>query len=327
VTHPLAGQFSAEDSARLVRHYRYAAERLMRVLGGWIALTPELSAKLLLGRHVWDNAQHADAWGRRLPELRSQAQVSEPPNAAFVAFMDALETPERPEQTVERITGVYRVLKPHLLAAYQAHLDTANPVYEPPTRRILGRCIEDERRHIAAGEVVLRHLLTTPVLEQRAAAWQRALEDLLAAADGVTGQGLPPAAAIDPGAVAPALSDDAREFVQLEQSGRGWAVPEDLAAALGCFGDALVAADAPAVRRWLLPDATWNAEIDARLKSVAPRSHTLVAFAKIGHQRAVKLRLDGAQGAVTLTARWVPGEGGWRAAAVDLASAELARPA
>ena len=38
----------------------------MRVLGGWIALTPELPAKLLFGRHVWDCAQHADAWGRRL---------------------------------------------------------------------------------------------------------------------------------------------------------------------------------------------------------------------------------------------------------------------
>ncbi len=46
----------------------------MRVLGGWIALTPELPAKLLFGRHVWDCAQHADAWGRRLPELRSPAQ-------------------------------------------------------------------------------------------------------------------------------------------------------------------------------------------------------------------------------------------------------------
>ena len=40
-------------------------------LGGWIALTPELPAKLLFGRHVWDCAQHADRWGRRLPELRA----------------------------------------------------------------------------------------------------------------------------------------------------------------------------------------------------------------------------------------------------------------
>ena len=71
----LEGQFSADDSARLCRNYRYATERMTRIMAGWIALTPELSAKLLLGRHVWDNAQHTDEWGRRLPELRAHAQV------------------------------------------------------------------------------------------------------------------------------------------------------------------------------------------------------------------------------------------------------------
>lgn len=34
----------------------------MRTLAGWIALTPELPAKLLLGRQVWDYAQRADLW-------------------------------------------------------------------------------------------------------------------------------------------------------------------------------------------------------------------------------------------------------------------------
>ena len=38
--HPLAGFASADDSARLIRNYRYAVERMMRILGGWIALTP-----------------------------------------------------------------------------------------------------------------------------------------------------------------------------------------------------------------------------------------------------------------------------------------------
>ena len=327
MTHPLAGHFVVEDSARLVRRYRYAAERMMRVLGGWIALTPELSAKLLMGRHVWDSAQHADAWGRRLPELRAPAQVSEPSNDSFVAFMDALESPERPEQTVERVTGVYRVLKPHLLAAYQSHIDRANPVYEPPTRRILERCIADERRHIAAGGVVLRHLLKTPVLERRTADWQRRLEGLLEASGGVTGQGLPPAVPVDPAQLDSSLSDDAREFIRLGQMGRPWVVPEDLQKELRAFGDALVAGDAPTLQRWLLPDAEWNEAIEPRLKSVAPRSHKLAAFTKIGHQRAVKIRVEGSQGAVTFAVRWVPGEAGWRAAAVDLASSELAQPA
>ena len=127
----LAGWLGVEASARLVRHYRYAEERLMRTMAGWIALTPELPAKLLLGRQVWECAQHADLWGKRLPELRAPAQVSEPPSAAFARLMDALENREAWGETVERLTGVYRVLKPHLAEVYSRHLERANPVYEP----------------------------------------------------------------------------------------------------------------------------------------------------------------------------------------------------
>jgi 1,2-phenylacetyl-CoA epoxidase catalytic subunit len=128
---------------------------MMRILGGWIALTPELPVKLLFGRHVWDCAQHADLWGRRLPELRAPAQQSEPANDAFAAFMDLIDSRERPGQSAERIVSVHRVLKRHLVTVYQRHLAMSNPVYEPPTRRILQRCIDEERRHAAAGAAVL----------------------------------------------------------------------------------------------------------------------------------------------------------------------------
>ena len=189
MSHQLAGHLEVDDSARTVRHYRYVVERMTRILGGWIALTPELSAKLLLGRHVWDNAQHADAWGKRLPELRAAAHVSEPASEQLVVFMDALEEAEAPGQTIERVVGVYRVLKPHLLATYEAHLARANPVYEPPTCRILARCIEDERRHVTAGETILRHLLRSAALEERARGCEARLWGLLQAAGGVAGAG------------------------------------------------------------------------------------------------------------------------------------------
>lgn len=294
----------------------------MRVLGGWIALTPELSAKLLMGRHVWDNAQHADAWGRRLPELRAQAHASEPPTRGFVAFVDALEGPERPEQTVERLVGIYRVLKPSLLGAYEAHLERTNAVYEPPTRRILARCIEDERRHVAAGETVLRHLVGTPALEARARAWQTGLERLLEAAGGVSGGGLRPRPASDPAGPVP-LSDDAREFIRLEQSAGAWPIPDELTAALGALGDALVTGDLAAARRWLAPEAAPGAELQVRLREVGPASHRLVACARVGRQRLVKLRLEGACEALTLLTRWVPAASGWRAVTLEPVSASV----
>lgn len=163
----------------------------MRCLAGWIALTPELPAKLLLGRQVWDCAQHADLWGKRLPELRAPAHVSEPPNDAFVRFMEALESREAWSETIERLTGVYRVLKPHLAETYAAHLARANPVYEPPTRRILERCLGEERQHIADGRRVLEGLADTDVRQGRVAAWETELRGLLQAAGGVTGDGAP----------------------------------------------------------------------------------------------------------------------------------------
>lgn len=319
----LEGHFSADDSARLCRNYRYACERMTRIMAGWIALTPELSAKLLLGRHVWDSAQHTDAWGRRLPELRAHAQESMPPNDAFVAFMDAIEAPEEPGRTAERLAGVYRVLKPHLLAVYEEHRRHANPVYEPPTCRILERVIEDERRHIAAGETIIRHLAATPDAQSAVTAWQARLTGLLEAARGVTGEGLPPVTA-RPSQEVP-LSDDAREFISLERAGQKWAIPEDLETAIRAFGDALVAADAVKVASFL--DADPDAATLQALKDGGLNRHAVVAFAKLGRHRLVKYRLEGRRQAATLNARWEQGERGWRVGAVDLVKIEQSQPA
>jgi hypothetical protein len=322
--YPLDGTYSVEESARIVRNYRYAVERMMRVLGGWLALTPELSAKLLMGRHVWDNAQHADLLGRRLPELRAHAQESEPASDGIRAFMDALESPETPERTVERLVGVYRVLKPHLLASYERHLAAANGVYEPPTRRIFARCAEDERRHIAAAERVLAHLTRTPEMRARAEVWQARLEGLLAAAGGITGEGMPASAAP---IASPDGAGEAEEFIRLESRPARWPLPEALRAAVESLGDSLVARDAAALRRWLADPALWGEEAQSALASGRFTRHAVVAVARIGRQLLVKLRLDGPALSATLAARWGDGAAGWRVHALDVARVETVRSA
>src|SRR5712691_10619385 len=108
----MEGVYSVEQTAQMIRQ-RYAEEQMMRIMAGWIALTPALVVKLEFGRQVWDCAQHADILGKRLPELRSRAQVSEPPNATFVTFMQTLADREQPAETIERLVGLFRVLKPH----------------------------------------------------------------------------------------------------------------------------------------------------------------------------------------------------------------------
>jgi hypothetical protein len=294
---------------------------MMRLLGGWIALTPELPAKLLFGRHVWDCAQHADLWGRRLPELRAPAQQSEPASDAVVALLDLVETAEGPEQTVERVTAIYRVLKPHLATLYERHLAVANPVYEPPTRRILDRLIAEERRHAAAGAIVLERLLAGDRARLgRAEAWERRLLDALAAAAGITGDAgtpliVPPAVAPDPAAVA-------QDLVPAPPSFDPAAALGELAGPLQAHRRALATGDVEAVRRVLAPGT--GPEVAAAYAALPGPFETaeVVGCARIGRQRMVKLRLSGRRARVVLQERWVPSDAGWRVAAVEVTGAE-----
>jgi len=182
----LDGVHSVRQSARYIMNYRYAEERMMRMMAGWIALTPQLPVKLEMARQVYECALHADALGKRLGELRSQAQVSRPPNETFVGFINEIEDQEEWAETIERLVGIHRVLKPHLIAHYSAHVSAANPIYEPPTLRILSHLLEDEKRHVERGLVVLGDLLDSAETHRRAAQWQSHLEELLGAAGGVT---------------------------------------------------------------------------------------------------------------------------------------------
>ncbi len=183
----LEGVYSVHQSVIYVQNYRYAEERMMRMMAGWIALTPELAVKLEMAKQVYEDALHADALGKRLPELRAQPQVSKPSNEAFVAFMNTIEDKEEWDDTIERLVGIYRVLKPHLISHYSSRLAALNRIYETPTLRILERLVEEEKAHVERGAVLLDKLLDSKEKELRAAQWQSHLEGLLAASGGVTG--------------------------------------------------------------------------------------------------------------------------------------------
>jgi hypothetical protein len=294
---------------------------MMRLLGGWIALTPELDAKLLFGRHVWDCAQHADLWGRRLPELRAPAQESEPANDRVVAVLSLVQTAEAPTQTVERVTAVYRVLKPHLATVYERHLRMANRVYEPPTRRILDRCLAEERRHAAAGAQVLDRLVAgDPALPARAQAWERRLLDALAAAGGVTGDVEPPL--IVPPAQVPDPALVAQDLVPLPPSFDSVATLGDLAEPLQGHRRALAGGDLAALRGDLAPDAGSEVVAEYALLGGPFERIDVVGCARLGRQRVVKLRLQGPRAHVVLQERWIPSERGWRIAAVEATRSE-----
>jgi hypothetical protein len=312
--HRLAGDLSVDASARLIRHYRYVEERMMRVMGGWIALTPELPAKLLLGRHVWDCAQHADLWGRRLPELRTATQQSEPANEAVVRFMDTLEAEEGYAETPERLAGIYRVLKPHLLSVYINHRARANPVFEPPTRRILDRCVDEESRHAAAGQIVLEALTREPDPRRRAAAWEEQLQRALQEAGGITGN-----TPVQPGAriTHPHAYDD---VISLGRVLARPDLPVELKRELDRHRRAVEAGDLASLAAQVF-EAEWeHVQTEYGRLSVPLTASEVVAVAKIGAYRMVKLAFKGPRGLAVVQQQWRQADDAWR-----LHSAEVVR--
>ena len=187
----LPGLFSVEETARRVGAYKWLEMRLFESLGGWVATVPELDVKLVLGRHCYHHAWHAELMDKRLPELREMntERLTEPANAEMEAFVEALREPEAPEHTIEKLVGVYRVLIPRKIAAYTYHLNGTSRITDSPTQRSLGFMLQDEFDDWREGEMLLQSLIETPEELERASRRQQELEAIMLAAGGIAGPG------------------------------------------------------------------------------------------------------------------------------------------
>jgi hypothetical protein len=187
----LPGLFGVVESARRVGNYKWIEMRTFEALGGWVATVPELDVKLVLGRHCYHHAWHAELWNKRLPELREMntERLTQPANDAFVRFVDALREPEAPDLTIEKLVGVYRVLMPRKIAAYTFHRNATSRITDAPTIRSLNMILQDEIDDWREGEMLLQSLIDTAEEAARAASRQRELEELMVSAGGITGPG------------------------------------------------------------------------------------------------------------------------------------------
>lgn len=160
----LHGRYDVESTARRVRNFRYAEEWMMMLMGGWIATIPELPIKTGLGKVIWESAQAADAFGNRLPELRcgrKSVQASEAPNDGFAAFITEIAEPEMPDQTIEKLVGVFDVLKPHLVEVYERTMRETDQIADAPTIELLDDAVRKTLKHIAWGREVLDRICDT----------------------------------------------------------------------------------------------------------------------------------------------------------------------
>ena len=193
----VGGAFSVEENARRIIHYRYAEIACMEAEGGWVATMAAPKLKIALADHAYQDALHADALGRRLPELRIQenidmslpptlrvADVRRPPNEEFARFVREMQDQD---DELLRLAGLYRVLKPHLAVYYRHHMAMTDQVCDSPTVRMLKFILIDEEEHIRWGQAIYEELADTAARRRSALEWQMHLEEILAASGGVTG--------------------------------------------------------------------------------------------------------------------------------------------
>jgi hypothetical protein len=174
---------SVKERGQFVATMRYINVWLMETLAGWVPSTPEMEVKLQFGEHLWDAAQHADAFGKRTSELRMPLQHSLPPVAEYVDFLDSVSDIE---QTQQRLAAIYDVLLPGVAMHYRQFLEKTDSLADAPTVRIIERHLSDIDRMLQSNREMCSEL---PDLALHDQGWIDALKKREAQHDPVAASG------------------------------------------------------------------------------------------------------------------------------------------
>ncbi len=68
-----------------------------------------------------------------------------------------------------RLTGLYRVLKPHLAVYYRHHAAVTDQISDSPTVRTIKFILVDEEEHIRWGQAIFEEMADTPAKTTRCA--------------------------------------------------------------------------------------------------------------------------------------------------------------
>jgi hypothetical protein len=159
------------EKAEYLGTFRWLEIFLMETLARWVPTTPEMEVKVLMGRHIWDAAQHADALGKRTFELRAPLHYTLSPLTPYFELMKELAAVE---DTPGRIQVIYDVLLPALTARYQEYLDGSDSLLDEPSYRVIHGILGDYARMRQENDALRKELKDMLVFDaSRAEEWRR----------------------------------------------------------------------------------------------------------------------------------------------------------
>src|SRR5712672_3188637 len=142
---------TVSERSRSIATFRYVSVWMMETVARWTPLTPEMEAKVMMGRHIWEYAQMADALGKRTFELRLPEQHSIAPVAAYDAFLKEVV---KTATTADRTAAFYDGVVPGIIARFKQYIAATDPILDEPSIVILQRNVTDlERQRVDAAEL------------------------------------------------------------------------------------------------------------------------------------------------------------------------------
>jgi hypothetical protein len=174
-----------KEASRWLLRLAAVERQLLHLQAGHLQGIPEWDVKAMVARHLWEDAEHADQLFTRIDQLRAHAEHHVHALRGPLGLL--LEEALRARGTTEYLVGVYRVLKPALVAAYERYLTTTNPLADQPSVRVLHGIVAEEREQLELAAGALDDALVDRTQRAVAAAWEAHLRGYLAAAGGLIG--------------------------------------------------------------------------------------------------------------------------------------------
>jgi uncharacterized ferritin-like protein (DUF455 family) len=186
----MAATLTVHQNLELLGKYRYVEMQLIELMGSWAYTMIDPEIKIGFGRQMYQDAVHADLLGKRIPELKGRSLQfhSIIPSDEFARLVEQIWTAA---DELHRMVGLYRVLKPALIASYRCHLERAELPADEPTAYILRHIADEENDHVAWAEQIIQSRLVTTGNEREILSWQSSLNNDLSVAGGIWGEGRP----------------------------------------------------------------------------------------------------------------------------------------